>query len=246
MKPVLSGGRIRLDRFLSHSSGLSRAEVKKLLHADAVAVDGCPVRDPGLAIDAHSVVTLYSRRLTLPGPRYVMLHKPAGYVCSAENPEHQLVGSLIATPWAAGLHSAGRLDVDSTGLVLLTNDGNWSHRLTSPRRKCLKIYRVGLKHPLAADTVQRFAAGLQLNGETSLTLPAQLELLESRTARVSILEGRYHQIKRMFAACGNRVETLHRESIGAIMLDPVLQPGQWRELHADEIGSAEIGSATHE
>lgn len=241
MKPAPSSSRIRLDRFLSHSSGLSRSEVKKLLHADAVAVDGCPVRDPALAISAQSVVTLNGSPLPWPGPRYVMLNKPAGYVCSTEDPGHPLVSSLIDEPWASGLHSAGRLDVDSTGLVLLTNDGDWSHALTSPRRKCLKTYRVGLKHPVAADTAQRFAAGLQLNGEASLTLPAQLELLDRQTARVSIQEGRYHQIKRMFAACSNRVETLHRESIGAITLDPALQPGQWRELHADE-----IRSTTHE
>jgi 16S rRNA pseudouridine516 synthase len=237
MTPAPHGNHMRLDRFLSHSSGLSRSQVKRLLHADGVTLDGLPVRDPALAVGEHSLVTLNGATQPWPRSRYVMLNKPAGYVCSTEDPGHPVVSSLVDAPWAAGLHSAGRLDVDSTGLVLLTNDGAWSHALTSPRRHCLKTYLVGLKHPVAADVAQRFADGLLLNGENRPTLPAQLELIDTRTARVSIQEGRYHQVKRMFAACSNRVETLHRERIGAILLDPALQPGQWRELQAIEIGS---------
>ena len=237
MNPATHGSHMRLDRFLSHSSCLSRSQVKRLLHADRVTLDGRPVRDPALAVSEQSLITLNGATLPWPRSRYVMLNKPAGYVCSTDDPGYPVVSSLVDAPWAAGLHSAGRLDVDSTGLVLLTNDGAWSHALTSPRRHCLKTYRVGVKHPIAADLAQRFADGLLLHGENRPTLPAQLELIDSRTARVSIQEGRYHQVKRMFAACSNRVETLHRERIGAITLDPALPPGQWRELQTLEIGS---------
>jgi 16S rRNA pseudouridine516 synthase len=109
--------------------------------------------------------------------------------------------------------------------------------VTSPRRRCNKTYLAGLKHPLADDVAQRFAAGLQLNGEAEATLPAQLQVLDPHTARVTLHEGRYHQVKRMFAACSNRVVTLHRERIGTIQLDPALAPGQWRELDHNEIRS---------
>lgn len=226
---------LRLDRFLSHATGLSRAQVRKLLKAGAVTVDDQPCRDATQAVDARARVTLDGRVLEWPRARYVMLHKPTGYVCSAEDASHPLVTSLVTASWAEGLHSAGRLDVDTTGLLLLTNDGSWSHRLTSPRSRCSKTYRVGLKHPLAPDAVARFAAGLQLHGDDKPTLPAQLEVLDSHNARVTLHEGRYHQVKRMFAACSNRVETLHRERIGSLVLDADLAPGQWRELNADEI-----------
>jgi 16S rRNA pseudouridine516 synthase len=241
MKPLPPDARLRLDRFLSHASGLSRSQVKALLREGRASVDGSTVSAPELVVHAGCDIMLDGARVEWPRARYLVLHKPAGYVCSAEDAAHPLVTSLVATPWASGLHSAGRLDVDTTGLVLLTNDGDWSHRVTSPRRQCSKTYLVGLKHPLADDTAARFAAGLLLHGDASATLPARLEALDSHTARVTLHEGRYHQVKRMFAACGNRVESLHRERIGALALDPLLQPGQWRELDA-----AETEDATHD
>lgn len=244
MQPLPPNTPLRLDRFLSHSTGLSRAQVRKLLKAGAVGVDGSPCSAATQSVTAASRITLDGELLEWPRARYVMLHKPAGYVCSAEDASHPLVTSLIDAPWADGLHSAGRLDVDTTGLLLLTNDGAWSHRLTSPRSHCSKCYLAGLKHPLADDTVQRFAEGLQLHGEDKPTLPAQLEVLDSRLARVTLHEGRYHQVKRMFAACSNRVETLHRERIGGIVLDAALAPGQWRELTPDEIAAGTAAQDT--
>jgi len=252
MKALPPDTTLRLDRLLSHASGLSRSQVRKLLKAGMVTVDGSICTDAERQVNEHSRISLdgigsngsidgigrnESQVLEWPRARHVMLHKPSGYVCGNDDATHPSVTTLVATAWAAGLHSAGRLDADTTGLVLLTNDGDWSHRVTSPRRHCAKTYLVSLRHPLAPDNVQRFAAGLLLNGETRPTLPAHLELLGSQSARVTIHEGRYHQVKRMFAACGNRVEALHRESIGGLQLDPALQPGQWRELSADEIRS---------
>ena len=237
MKPLPPDSTLRLDRFLAHASGQSRSQVRRLVKAGAVTVDGLLCKSAEQDVNAQNRIALDGAVLEWPCARYLMLHKPAGYVCSADEPGQRLVTSLVATPWAAGLHSAGRLDLDTTGLVLLTNDGDWSHRVTSPRRHCDKTYLVTLKHPLADDTLQRFAAGLMLNGETQPTLPAQLEPLDTHRARVTIREGRYHQVKRMFAACSNRVEALHRESIGSIRLDPALAPGQWRALDDDEIRS---------
>ena len=226
---------MRLDRLLSQVSGLSRNHVKSLLRGDNVQVDGVTVRDAALQVNAMQAITLRDEVVEWPRERYVMLHKPDGYVCSTAEGAYPLVASLVDTPWAARLHSAGRLDADSTGLVLLTTDGQWSHALTSPRRQCVKSYVVTVKHPLQPELVQRFATGLVLNDDPQPTLPAQLELLDSHTARVHITEGRYHQVKRMFAACSNRVVTLHREAIGHLVLDAALQSGQWRELTAAEV-----------
>ncbi len=229
---------MRLDRLLSQASGLSRNQVKAWLRHDGVQVDGVAVRDAALQVRSDQHVTLDDMTLEWPRERYVMLHKPVGYVCStAEEGNHAPVASLIDRPWAARLHSAGRLDADSTGLVLLTTDGQWSHALTSPRRHCLKTYIVGVRHPLGEDLVDRFAAGILLNDDPQPTLPAKLELLDELTARVQIQEGRYHQVRRMFAACSNRVETLHRTAIGHIALDSTLQPGEWRDLTPQEISS---------
>jgi len=226
---------MRLDRLLSQVSGLSRNHVKSLLRGDNVEVDGVTVRDAALQVSELHAITLREEVVEWPRERYVMLHKPDGYVCSTAEGAYPLVASLIDMPWAARLHSAGRLDADSTGLVLLTTDGQWSHSLTSPRRQCVKSYVVTVKHPLQPEVVQRFAGGLVLNDDPQPTLPAQLELLDTHTARVHITEGRYHQVKRMFAACSNRVVTLHREAIGHLVLDAELQAGQWRELTAEEV-----------
>ena len=226
---------MRLDRFLSQTTGLSRTRVRPLLHQNRIAVDTIPARDPSTIVNNQQIITLDNAELVWPRHYYVMLNKPAGVVCSTEDAANTPVNTLIDQSWADQLHSAGRLDADSTGLVLLNTDGSWSHGLASPRRHCKKCYRVQLKHPLLPELVSQFATGLMLNNETTVTLPATLEVLGTHEARVTLQEGRYHQIKRMFAACSNRVEALHRESIGNLSLDPALQPGQWRELTEAEI-----------
>jgi 16S rRNA pseudouridine516 synthase len=228
---------MRLDKFVSHGAGLSRTDVKRLLRRDEITVDGIAIRDPAHQINPQQKVMLNGEPVHWPTHRYVMLNKPDGYVCSSDDGANPIVNGLIRQPWADLLHSAGRLDVDTTGLVLLTDDGDWSHAITSPKRQCLKTYRVGVRHSLDDTIAQRFVEGLLLNGETKPTLPAQLEILDDHTARVKICEGRYHQIKRMFAACSNRVETLHRESIGAISLDETLGTGEWRVLTDAEVQS---------
>ncbi|MGL6146861.1 MAG: pseudouridine synthase, partial [Plesiomonas sp.] len=133
------------------------------------------------------------------------------------------------------LHPAGRLDIDTTGLVLLTDDGQWSHRITSPRHHCEKTYLVTLADPVDASAIALFAEGVQLRSEPDLTRPAVLELLGSHQARLTITEGKYHQVKRMFAAIGNKVTALHRECVGGIALDSNLAEGEYRRLTDDEV-----------
>lgn len=227
---------MRLDRFISQSTDLSRKETREAMRRGEVQVDGEVVRTADLAVGEHNKVTLFGLPVCPPGNRYLMLHKPLNVVCSTSDPRHATVISLlIDVPRAQSLHPVGRLDLDATGLVLLTDDGQWSHGITSPKRHKAKIYHVTLAEPLAEEAEKRFEKGMMLQGETKRTLPAQLERIGPMEARVTLKEGRYHQVKRMFAALGNRVVSLHREAIGGVALDLALAPGEYRPLSHEEI-----------
>ncbi|AOV96474.1 16S rRNA pseudouridine(516) synthase [Edwardsiella hoshinae] len=229
---------MRLDKFISQQLGISRALVARELRARHVTVDGVVARSGSLQISAEQEIAYQGNVLTfISGPRYFMLHKPEGYVCSTNDPDHATILYFIDEPMAEKLHAAGRLDLDTTGLVLLTDDGQWSHRITSPRHHCEKTYLVTLARPLDPQTAVQFAQGVQLHGETALTKPARLEVLDAQQVRLTISEGRYHQVKRMFAAVGNHVVALHRERIGAIALDSTLAPGEYRALSDAEVAS---------
>lgn len=226
---------MRLDKYISKLTGLSRSQAQLAIRRGAVKVDGAAQRDPSVHISATDAVAFRGEPLGQLRKRYYMLHKPLGYVCATEDREHPTVIDLLGLPNPAGLHVAGRLDIDTTGLVLITDDGDWSHRVTAPRRHCPKTYHVWLAEPLDDDLPERFAGGMQLNNEKQPTQPAELEILGACEARLTISEGKYHQVKRMFAASGNRVTRLHRESIGAIRLDDELAPGEYRELSEAEV-----------
>jgi 16S rRNA pseudouridine516 synthase len=226
---------IRLDRYVSQAAGLSRAAVRTLLRRGAVSVDGIVVKSADLHVPAGGRVELEGAVLALPGLRYFMLNKPLDVVCSTSDGGHLTVLGLLDEPRRELLHPVGRLDRDTTGLVLLTDDGQWSHGITAPRRHRDKVYCATLAEALAASAVERFAAGLMLKGEDRATLPARLEILAPTVARVTVQEGRYHQVKRMFAALGNHVTALHREAIGGVVLDPALAPGEYRALREDEV-----------
>lgn len=229
---------MRLDKFLSQQLGISRALVARELRAKRVTVDDEVIRQGAFQLLPEHQVRFDGNVLQqILTARYFMLHKPQGYVCSTDDPDHPTLLYFIDEPVPDKLHAAGRLDIDTTGLVLLTDDGQWSHRLTSPRHHCEKDYLVTLEQPLAAETAERFAAGIMLRGEKLPTRPARLEALSPQRVRLTLSEGRYHQVKRMFAALGNRVIALHRERIGAIVLDAHLQPGEYRALTAEEIAS---------
>ncbi|RJT46712.1 16S rRNA pseudouridine(516) synthase RsuA [Rahnella woolbedingensis] len=234
---------MRLDKFLSQQLGVSRALVLRELRNKRVTVDGEIVKTGAMKISPEQRVEFDGNVLDqITGPRYFMLNKPQGYVCSTDDPDHPTVLYFLEEPVAYKLHAAGRLDIDTTGLVLMTDDGQWSHRITSPRHQCEKTYLVTLEHPLADDTAAQFEAGVQLHNEDSLTKPAQLEKIEDCLVRLTISEGRYHQVKRMFAAVGNRVVGLHRERIGEIVMDEDLEPGQYRPLTEQEIASVGVPS----
>ncbi|CAO96308.1 16S rRNA pseudouridine(516) synthase RsuA [Erwinia tasmaniensis] len=229
---------MRLDKFLSQQLEVSRAIAARELRAKKVTVDGEVVRDGSYKLSADSAIEYDGNALQQQlGPRYFMLNKPVGYVCSTDDPDHPTILYFLEEPSAYKLHAAGRLDIDTTGLVLMTDDGQWSHRITSPRHHCEKTYLVTLESPIGHDTAQQFADGVQLHNEKTLTKPAALEVIEPNLVRLTISEGRYHQVKRMFAAVGNRVVALHRERIGAILLDTGMQPGEYRPLSDEEIAS---------
>ena len=228
---------IRLDRYLASVTDYSRSDAKKLIKSGDIAVDGRAVTDPSQLILATADVTLMGASLRAIGPRYLMLNKPQGYVCAARDRRHSTVLDLMDEDNAERLHVAGRLDIDTTGLVLLTDDGNWSHAITSPQRKCWKTYYVETAEPIAERCIERFARGVFLKDDKARTLPAELSIIDDCRARLKICEGRYHQVKRMFGAEGNAVTRLHREAIGEISLDSSLVEGEARALSADEIAS---------
>ncbi|AJZ90298.1 Ribosomal small subunit pseudouridine synthase A [Beauveria bassiana D1-5] len=229
---------MRLDKFISQQLGISRAISGREIRANRVTIDGEVVRDASFKLLPEHQVAFDDNPLTQQhGPRYFMLNKPQGYVCSTDDPDHPTVLYFLDVPVAHKLHAAGRLDIDTTGLVLMTDDGQWSHRITSPRHHCEKTYLVTLESPVEEGTAEHFAKGVQLHNEKDLTKPAVLEVITPTEVRLTISEGRYHQVKRMFAAVGNHVVGLHRERIGDIALDPELAPGEYRPLTEQEIAS---------
>lgn len=228
---------MRLDKFLSHNSDRSRSLIQQAIKAGRVAVDAVIAKKGDQKLSGNEIVTFDGKIVEAFKTRYLMLHKPVGYVCANSDSEHPVVVDLINLPRWQELQIVGRLDIDTTGLVLLTDDGQWNHRITSPRHECQKTYRVTTAAPISPETVELFARGVQLHGEKAPTRPAKLELLSTQEARLHIHEGKYHQVKRMFAAAGNHVVNLHREAIGSIQLDPTLSEGQYRPLTIDEIQS---------
>ena len=230
---------MRLDKYVSASTGLSRKEAARAIRAEEIEIDGVSCKKAARPVSASDDISWLGQRIEIIGNRYIMLHKPEGVVSSSEDPVHQSVFLLLDEPKLESIHCVGRLDVDTTGLLLLTDDGKWSHRITAPKRKCPKTYIATLADTYdtanAAVVRQAFVEGVMLKGEDNPTEPAELEMLDPQTARLTIVEGRYHQVKRMFAAMGNKVTALHRESVGQLILDPALQPGEYRHLSAEEV-----------
>ncbi len=228
---------MRLDKFLCDALGTTRKESTQILKTGEVTVDGTVQKSGAFKVTEQSEVEWQDREITLSGPRYIMLNKPEGFVCSHEDDFNHTAFVLLDEMNMRGLHFAGRLDVDTTGLVLITDDGQWSHRITSPKHKCDKTYRVWLADPIQPDYVEKLAAGIELRNERELTLPAQMEVIDEKEVLLTIHEGKYHQVKRMFAALGNKVVGLHRERVGDIFLDDELEPGEYRYLTQEEITS---------
>ena len=227
---------MRVDRFLSNLPRFNRKQVRLLLVERRVSVDGVAVSDPHHEVREFSRVCVDHEVLQAGKPaRYFMLHKPQGCVSATADPQHPTVLDLLDEPDKADLHIAGRLDFNTTGLMLITNDGQWSRRLTQPQTKLPKVYVVETEQDIGLEYAITFAKGLYFAFEDLTTQPAELELLGPTLARLSIVEGRYHQVKRMFGHFDNKVISLHRERMGPLVLDAALAPGQYRALTDDEI-----------
>ncbi|AZS23423.1 rRNA pseudouridine synthase [Caulobacter sp. FWC26] len=231
----------RLDRLLANLGYGSRKEVQALVAGGKVVLDGAVLKDAGarIAVDATLPARLTIRGVPVdpPAPLVLMMHKPLGVVCSHKE-DGEKIYDLLPRRWRLrdpGLSTVGRLDKDTSGLILITDDGDFLHRVISPKRHVPKTYLATLDRALTGSEGEIFAAGtLMLDSEEKPLLPAKLDVVDARTARLTITEGRYHQVRRMFAAVGNHVVTLHRERIGGIVLPDDLAPGQHRILPAAE------------
>ena len=227
---------MRLDKFIAQQLGVSRAIAGREIRGNRVTVDGEIVRNAAFKLlPEHDVAYDGNPLAQQHGPRYFMLNKPQGYVCSHDDGDYPTIYQFFEPPLSGKLHSAGRLDVDTTGLVLLTDDGQWSHRITSPKHQCEKTYLVTLADPVENHYASACEEGILLRGEKEPTKPAKLEVLDDYNVNLTISEGRYHQVKRMFAALGNKVVGLHRWRIGNVELDESLEEGEFRPLTQEEI-----------
>ncbi len=231
---------MRLDKFLSKATELSRKDAKKVLHAGEISVNGETIKDGSWHINVeHDEVLWAGEPLSVAnGNRYILLYKPDGFECTLKPKEYPIVTELIAVPEVASLRIAGRLDVDTTGALLLSDDGAWLHRVTSPKRHQPKRYEITLADPMSeaeqANAIKQVANGILLEGDDEKTRPAKLSFRDETHATLILTEGKYHQVKRMMAYFGNKVIELHRASIGTITLDG-LEMGECRFLTADEI-----------
>lgn len=231
---------IRLDRWLATLAYGSRSEVGKLIRAGKVTVDGKTITDPGKNVPETAALTLNGQAVDGRLTRHVLLHKPAGLLTAARDKKQPTVMDLLPPVYAAiGCMPVGRLDKDTTGLLLLTTDGELNHRLLAPGRHVDKTYLATVDGPLDESHVAAFAAGLDLGD--FVADPAQLVILtstkEEATATVTVHEGKFHQIKRMFEKCGRTVTALHRHSFGPLSLPEDLPCGSWREVTQDELAA---------
>ncbi len=230
----------RLDQLLANLGYCSRREARDWVNAGRVSLKGVPARDSAQKADP-ATVQVDGEPLDHPEGLLLLLHKPAGLVCSHDEREGPNVYALLPPRWRQRnplVTSIGRLDKETTGLLLLTDQSPLVHRLTSPKHKVPKLYRATVDRDLTPDLIALFAAGtLQLDGEKEPCRPAELKILAPREAELILTEGKYHQVRRMFATTGRTVLTLHRASFGALDLGN-LPAGQWRELPLDTFPSA--------
>ena len=225
---------IRIDKYLCDMSIGSRSEIKEYIRKKLITVDGVVVTDPGMKISEDSAVTFKGEPLQYKQFRYYMLNKPQGVVSATKDNIDTTVMDLLKGVNTRDMFPVGRLDKDTEGLLIITNDGELSHRLLSPRSHVDKCYLVQLMHSITADDIKSLSKGVDI-GDDTLTLPAKVEAIAADRIYLTITEGRYHQVKRMLEAVGNKVVFLKRVSFGPLELDSELAPGQYRELDDSEI-----------
>jgi 16S rRNA pseudouridine516 synthase len=227
---------MRLDKYLATHSDATRTLAKMAIKTGRVEINGIVSKDQGKKVKPDDVVSINGRELKESGEVYLVMNKQAGVICATQDEEQDTVLDFLDGYTHKVLHIAGRLDKDTTGLVLITSDGKWSHRVTSPNYVCEKVYLLETIMPIEESYVEAFSEGVLLHDETKLTKPAKLEILTTNSARLILTEGKYHQVKRMFGAMGNRVTKLHRESVGVVSLG-VLAEGKFRALTESEIAA---------
>ncbi|MGI4984484.1 MAG: 16S rRNA pseudouridine(516) synthase [Janthinobacterium lividum] len=235
---------MKLEAILFTQGFGSRRQCRALITAGAVRIDAMARTDPGADFDTAGLTfEVGDAAWRFRDKAYLMLHKPGAYECSRQPQHHASVFSLLPAPLLArGVQCVGRLDQDTTGLLLLSDDGGFVHALASPKRKVPKIYVAGVRHPLDDVQLQALRTGVLLHGETLPSRACAARALDTHTLELTIAEGKYHQVKRMVAAAGNRVETLHRQAVGALALPPDLAPGHWRWLDERQLAQAREGS----
>ena len=228
---------MRLDKFLSNNTDISRSDAKKFAKKGEILVNGQAVKKADIKIDPNNdIISLFGEELTYREQVYIAMNKPDGYVCSTDEKGKPIVLDLL-TPELEKRKpfSVGRLDIDTTGLVILTDDGKWNYEVTSPKKKCPKKYHVILAEKLTQELIKTFADGMTMDGDPKPCKPAELTILGDYEAELILHEGRFHQVKKMFATVGNHVNRLHRVSIGGFVLPSDLADGEWREMTEDEI-----------
>lgn len=225
----------RLDSFLAKHCGISKRDVRLMLAQKRVLVDEQLAANIEQQINKFSLIVLDEEVIQNNPAYYIMLHKPVGVVCATKDDKHSTVIDLLPYDFKEQLHIVGRLDLNTSGLVLLTNDSRWSEAITQPSQKIEKTYQVTLQNPIDESYVDAFAQGMYFGYENITTLPAKLKILDTHKAEVKLLEGKYHQIKRMFGRFRNPVTALHRSQIGDLMLNTELSSGQSRLLTDSEV-----------
>ena len=229
---------IRLDKYLADMGMGTRSELKKMIRSGRVQIDGVPVKKPEEKVDIESqTVTLDGKNVAYQTMEYYMLHKPSGVVSATKDKKEKTVLDLIEGQKRKDLFPVGRLDKDTEGLLLITNDGTLAHRLLAPGKHVDKVYYAKIDGKVTKEDVIRFSEGVDI-GDEDLTLPAKLEILtsaEESQILLTIQEGRFHQVKRMFESVGKNVTYLKRMSMGSLILDENLKKGEYRPLTKEEI-----------
>ncbi len=231
---------MRLDKYLADMGIGTRSELKAKIRKGSATVNGSIIKDPGFQVPAQAIVTFCGQTVSYESNAYYMLNKPAGVISATEDPKLKTVIDLIEESHRTDLFPVGRLDKDTEGLLLITNDGALSHRLLSPKHHVDKVYYAIISGIVSKQEITAFANGLKVDDDLT-AMPADLTILHTDPEKVTseveitIREGKFHQIKRMFEAVGMKVMYLKRIKMGSLSLDPALSPGEYRRLTEDEV-----------
>lgn len=226
----------RLDKFIAGQTGRTRSQARQLISKGGVSVNGAVVRSSDAKIDPdNDIIRIGTKQVMYEKYIYYMMNKPAGVLSASRDPKARTVIDLLAQEdRRTGLFPAGRLDIDTTGMLIITDDGDFAHRLLSPSKGVYKTYIATLDNPVGEQEAAIFSGGMVID-KGEICLPAELVPLENRRAQVRICQGKFHQVKRMFAAVGREVLALERRAIGTLELDPQLEPGGYRRLQGHEL-----------